>query len=233
MSQSKYKAMVSFYDLLLEPILHKMRRTVVQTCNVKSGDKILEVACGTGAQASRFRSSGARYIGIDISQAMLNIASRRGLNCIQADGCSLPFENNDFDVATISLALHQVDPDIRSSMFREIIRVTKPDGRIIVADYTISASDRIFPRIQQWIIRRIEQGVGGDHYRNFKIFMESGGLHGFLEKSPSAWKRITPCTVVISGFSSFEKPSRSPYQSPIPPDSATAAAASAYSAASA
>ena len=181
MAVSEYDSMASYYDGILEPILWKMRRKIIKISQVKTGMKVLEIACGTGTQAVRFKKAGADYTGVDLSPAMLSVAGKRKLECVHADGTNLPIEDNSFDLSTITLALHEVDPEIREQIVVEMLRVTKADGFLVIVDYTKSNKKSIFRKIGNSSIHYIEKLVGGSHYRNYKKFMKSGGLLAFLE----------------------------------------------------
>ena len=118
---------------------------------------------------------------MDLSFAMLEVAGKRKLECLHADGTELPLGNNAFDLSTITLALHEVDPEIRKQIVIEMIRVTKPDGSIVLVDYTVSERKNIFSSLSDRVIHYVEKLVGGSHYRNYVKFMKSGGLISFLE----------------------------------------------------
>jgi len=180
MAVSEYDSMASYYDTVLEPFLGKMRRKIVKVSNINPGMKVLEVACGTGTQAVRFKKAGAEYTGVDLSSAMLGVAGKRDLVCLHADGTELPLGDNSFDLSTITLALHEVDPEIRKKIVLEMLRVTKPEGFLVIGDYTITGRKDIISRVSDWIIHYIEKLVGGSHYRNYGEFMNSGGLVTFL-----------------------------------------------------
>ncbi len=181
MAVSEYDSMASYYDRILEPILWKMRRKIIKISQVKTGMKVLEIACGTGTQAVRFKKAGAEYTGVDLSPAMLAVADKRNLKCLNADGTELPLENNSFDLSTITLALHEVDPEISKQLVFEMLRVTKSDGYLVIVDYTKSNKKSIYRKIGNRSIHYIEKLVGGSHYRNYKKFMKFGGLIAFLK----------------------------------------------------
>ncbi len=181
MAVSEYDSMASWYDKVLEPFLWKMRRKIIRVSNIDSGMKVLEVACGTGTQAVRFKKAGAEYTGVDLSKAMLEVAGKRKLECLHADGTELPLEDNIFDLSTITLALHEVDPEIRKQIVMEMIRVTRSDGFLVIVDYTLSGRKNIISSLSDRVIHYVEKLVGGSHYRNYGKFMKSGGLISFLE----------------------------------------------------
>jgi len=200
MATSEYEAMAWYYDALLEPVLASMRRRIVAMAEVRQGMKVLEVACGTGAQAVRFKKAGADYTGVDLSAAMLEVAGRKKLECLHADGTNLPLPDAGFDLSTISLALHEVDPVIRQRIIEEMVRVTKPGGILLLADYAVSARRDPYSRLAGASIHLIEKMVGGSHYSNYQVFMASGGLDAFTRPfglEPAGERRIFGDTVAL------------------------------------
>jgi len=181
MAVSEYDAMASYYDKVLEPILWKMRRKIIKISNIQKGMKVLEVACGTGTQAVRFKKAGAEYTGVDLSPAMLDIAEKKKLECLHADGTELPLEDNIFDLSTITLALHEVDPVVSEQIVNEMLRVTKSEGSLVLVDYTLPAKKTLYSGLAYKSVYYIEKLVGGSHYSNYLKFMKSGGLISFLE----------------------------------------------------
>lgn len=180
MAVEEYNLMASYYDTVLEPVLWRLRRKIVKISRIKQGTRVLEIACGTGAQAVRFKRAGADYTGVDLSPAMLQVAEKRGLECIHADGTQLAMDSDSFEVATITLALHEVSPGIRNDILKEMIRVTAPGGSLVVVDYTVPEKDGLYSWLGEKTIHTIEKLVGGNHYHNFLQFMQYGGLPEFL-----------------------------------------------------
>ena len=80
-------------------------------------------------------------IGIDLSEAMLRVARRKnGLPNVtfqRADATALPFEDANFDAACVSFALHEMPATIRERVVREMARVTKVGGTVVVVDYAL------------------------------------------------------------------------------------------------
>ena len=181
MAVEEYNSMATYYDTVLEPLLWRMRKKIVKISGVTEGTKVLEIACGTGAQAVRFKKAGADYTGVDLSPAMLKVAEGRKLECIHADGTGLALDSDGFDVSTITLALHEVNPDVRKGIMKEMIRLTAPGGYIIVVDYTIPSKGGLYSMIGKKAIHYIEKLVGGSHYRNYLKFMKAGGLESFVK----------------------------------------------------
>ncbi len=182
MAVEEYNSMASYYDAVLEPILWKMRRKIIKISNLHKGMKVMEVACGTGTQAVRFKKAGAEYTGVDLSPAMLDVAEKRNLKCLHADGTKLPLEDNTFNLSTITLALHEVDPEISKQIILEMLRVTKPEGSLVLVDYTRPDKKTLYSSIGYKSVHFIEKLVGGSHYRNYLKFMKAGGLVSFIEQ---------------------------------------------------
>ena len=132
-----------FYDLT-DIFIASIRKTTVNMTGADSGDKILDVATGTGKQAFAFAQKGYRVVGIDLSEDMLRIAIKHNKNknliFKEADARSMPFNANEFDSSCISFALHDMPVDVRENVLQEMVRVTKPNGTIMIIDYSLPAN---------------------------------------------------------------------------------------------
>lgn len=98
-------------------------------------ERALDAGCGTGALAYALAPRVAEVVGVDPSSAFLD-AARRGApaNCVfvEGDATALPFEYGSFDIGGCLRVLHHVRrPELVVS---ELARVTRPGGRILVAD---------------------------------------------------------------------------------------------------
>lgn len=110
----------------------------------RSNQRLLDVAGGTGDIAFRFlkRAPGAEATVLDMTESMLIEGQQRAeaeqmasaLDWVVGDAMSLPFENNSFDVYTISFGIRNVTriPDALS----EAYRVLKPGGRLMVLEFS-------------------------------------------------------------------------------------------------
>ncbi len=92
---------------------------------------ILEVGIGTGLFANEFKKLGAIVYGIDPAENMLKIAQSRDLNVKSGQGESIPFEDNTFDI-TISMTSME-NSKLPQKFLTEMVRVTKPGGKVVVA----------------------------------------------------------------------------------------------------
>lgn len=163
-----------FYSLFIDRALKELRQTMPEFAGMQSGQKVLDVCCGTGDQALRFAVQGLEVHGIDLDERMVAVAEakkrRTGYKNIQfqtADASTLLFKSRSFDYATISLALHEKPLEIQLQVVEEMRRVVKKGGVLILADFGVPA---------KWFIRLVEGLVGGEHYSCFKAYQAAGGL---------------------------------------------------------
>jgi ubiquinone/menaquinone biosynthesis C-methylase UbiE len=98
---------------------------------VRSADHVIDIGAGEGQLARAATSAGAeRVVAIDSSAAMVELANGSGVDARVGDVTSLPFESEEFDLATIGLVLEHVgDFDAAVS---EVARVLKPSGRVLL-----------------------------------------------------------------------------------------------------
>lgn len=112
------------------------RRATRHALELELGDRVLDLAAGTGVSTDELTLSGARPVGVDISLGMLH-AGRRArptVTLIGGDALALPFRDGVFDAVTISFGLRNVhDTD---AALRELARVTRPGGRMVVCEFS-------------------------------------------------------------------------------------------------
>lgn len=108
--------------------------------NVKPQSKVIDVATGTGAQAFELAKLNLDVVGIDLSPEMLEQAKKKcninlKLKFQHADATEIPFKDNYFDYSSVSLGLHDMPYEIGISVLKEMKRVTKTGGQILIVDY--------------------------------------------------------------------------------------------------
>ena len=99
---------------------------------------VLDVGCGTGTQLARYKEAGCQIYGIDMSRAMLEVARTKlgeDADLRYGDASNMPYEDNMFDLVLSTLVIHEMSPDLRSGVLKEIRRVLKDDGRLLVIDF--------------------------------------------------------------------------------------------------
>jgi ubiquinone/menaquinone biosynthesis C-methylase UbiE len=163
--------------------------------------EVLDICCGTGHQDLLLAESGIRVVGIDRSPSMLDVArkkSRQRIPFLLSDARSLPFKDNSFDGALVSFALHENEPGLWFPMIREAIRVLRPEGKLLVVDYLAHSCGK--HRMEALSIRWVEWMAGDSHFRNFKCFLDSGGLTHLLKQHPLRILEIVPCFFGMVGL---------------------------------
>lgn len=105
----------------------------------KLGERILDVAAGTGTSSASLAKSGASVVAADFSPGMIEVGRRRqagvaNLVFVEADATKLPFDDDEFDAVTISFGLRNVNEPKRA--LAEFFRVTKPGGRLVVCEFS-------------------------------------------------------------------------------------------------
>jgi SAM-dependent methyltransferase len=117
---------------------------LVDSADVGPGDRVLDVACGTGNVALTAHRRGAEVTGVDITPAMLEMARERSatidadVEWREGDATALPFDDDSFDV-TLSCLGHMFaeDPEAAGS---ELLRVTEPGGRVAYISWTLEGA---------------------------------------------------------------------------------------------
>lgn len=165
-----------FYDPLFERVLGGLRAKVVRVVAPRSGMRVLDVGCGTGAQLAIFQEAGCEVYGIDLSHPMLRIARRKFANLSNADAARLPFSDQAFDLALTSLFFHQLDASGRSLALEEARRVVRKDGRLLIVDFRIEPVRSIKGKLIKFVISAVEFLAGWEHYSNSRDFLSRGGI---------------------------------------------------------
>ena len=194
-----YAGIARSYDRVVGPLLRPVYRAVCATVHegLETGDggpvcRVLDMGCGTGAlcrllaQAGRADIPGTgrtdlRVTGLDGSAAMLCRAMAQAsdrIGYVRGNAAQTGFKRASFDMVTICLALHENKSDVIGGMLREVRRVVKPGGRLIVADHARGSG--FWGRVFTLAALPVERLAGIHHYKMYRRFMRGGGLAGCL-----------------------------------------------------
>ena len=132
------------------------RRIVARAVGARAGQRVLDLAAGTGTSSLTFTTAGARCVACDFSLGMLQAGARRmaaraaarpampngpgggaapagPVAFVAGDAMDLPFADQVFDAVTISFGLRNVaSPD---AALAEMLRVTRPGGRLVICEF--------------------------------------------------------------------------------------------------
>lgn len=138
---SKATALAYEKNKRMQKIQKEMTERAVELLGITHG-RVLDVGCGTGFSLKALKDAGFDVTGIDISDAMLDIARSKGFNVKLADFRSLPFKANHFDAVVSVSALQWVHGKSYKDVveyYRDIAsefkRVLKKNGRAVVQFY--------------------------------------------------------------------------------------------------
>ena len=174
---------LKFGDVLNRWILSRPRQRIV---HLLKGQRVLDVCCGTGNLTAMLADAGCQVVGVDNSPTMLSHARRKHIAAEfkQVDAAQLPFQH-EFDAAVISIALHEMTPQVREKVWESMRRAVHPGGRLIALDFAVPQQNSLFARVASGFTERDERGfldIHPAHYQNFQEFMRNGGLLSWIQK---------------------------------------------------
>jgi demethylmenaquinone methyltransferase / 2-methoxy-6-polyprenyl-1,4-benzoquinol methylase len=149
-----FDALAQRYDLLNDILsmgqVRLWRKAVARVVGARPGERVLDLAAGTGTSTVTLAASGARCVACDFSYGMLHAGrARNGGNVgfVAGDALRLPFAGGAFDAVTISFGLRNVADT--GQALTEMLRVTRPGGRLVVCEFstlTVPALDMLYRR---------------------------------------------------------------------------------------
>ncbi|KQX66160.1 demethylmenaquinone methyltransferase [Angustibacter sp. Root456] len=112
------------------------RRAVGRALDLRRGERVLDLAAGTGTSSEPLVAAGADVVPADFSLGMLRVGKRRrpDLQLTAGDATRLPFADGSFDAVTISFGLRNVVDT--GAALREMLRVTRPGGRLVICEFS-------------------------------------------------------------------------------------------------
>ncbi len=137
---SMFDGIAKRYDLVNDLVSlgqdRRWRRAVVDAVAAVPGERVLDLAAGTGTSSEPFADDGALVVPSDFSLGMLAVGKERrpDLSFVAGDATRLPFADAAFDAVTISFGLRNVvDTD---AALREMRRVVRPGGRVVICEFS-------------------------------------------------------------------------------------------------
>ena len=131
---------------------------IANAAGIEPGQRVLDVACGTGVVARECACRGATVTGLDLNESMLSVARRISpdIDWRQADASDLPFEDGTFDAVVCQFGL-MFFPE-REKSLSEQWRILAPGGRLAVSTWDVIEQIPIYVAM----VGLIERHGGGD-----------------------------------------------------------------------
>ena len=169
--RAMFDRIASVYDamnsVMTAGLHHRWRRRAADLARVDPGDRVLDVATGTGDLAIELRSrvgDGGEVVGMDFAEAMLERARRKapGLRFEQGNALALAYPDDRFDAATVGFGARNFS-DLEQGL-REMARVVRPGGRVVVLEITTPTKPPLSTFFRLWFDRVVPQigKVAGD-----------------------------------------------------------------------
>ncbi len=155
------------------------RVATVRAVAPMAGERILDIAAGTGTSSVALQRNGARVVAVDFSAGMIAEGRKRHRNIefVQADAEQLPFGDNEFDAVAISFGLRNIN-NPRTAL-EEMYRVLKPGGRLVVCEF--SKPPVAIVRAGYWAYLRYVMPIVADRASS------NPAAYSYLAESIRAW----------------------------------------------
>jgi ubiquinone/menaquinone biosynthesis C-methylase UbiE len=118
----------------------RLRQSLVDALEVRAGQRVLDLGCGTGQVTARLLAAGAEVVAVDALPEMLAGARRRAPDAMLVEGNIIDIDVGDgYDRVVLSFVLHNFDAEGRVQLLRRAADALAPTGRIGVLDWALPA----------------------------------------------------------------------------------------------
>lgn len=180
---SMFDGIARHYDLTNDLISlgqdRSWRRATVKAVGAGPGDRVLDLAAGTGTSSEPFAAAGALVVPCDFSFGMLAVGKERrpDLPFTAGDATRLPFADESFDVVTISFGLRNVVDTVGA--LTEMRRVVRPGGRIVICEFSAPTWAPLRTVYSEYLMRALPKVAG--------VVTKDAGSYEYLAESIRAW----------------------------------------------
>jgi ubiquinone/menaquinone biosynthesis C-methylase UbiE len=140
-----YHILTPLYDPITQTLVREefWKRRLIAAASLRKGEQVLDLGCGTGTLTRMLKQQhpGTGVVGLDADPEVLALARKKlasahlEVTLTQGHATDLPYPNTSFDCVVSSLLFHHLDEEQTRRAAREVIRVLRPGGRFLVADW--------------------------------------------------------------------------------------------------
>jgi len=187
-----FKDWANEYDNTLGKVQrhHKLLDLVVDSSEIKDGDIVLDIGCGTGLLSLKFlKKADCSIYGIDSSPEMLEIFKDKiskldlseKITCGLKEAENVDFENESFDIVASTVTLHHVID--KFSVIKKILNLLKPGGRFLIGDIDMDTTgDLCDPERMLRILDYLKE--------EYALALKEGGVEAFSRMYDNGKKHI-------------------------------------------
>ncbi|OJV78586.1 MAG: bifunctional demethylmenaquinone methyltransferase/2-methoxy-6-polyprenyl-1,4-benzoquinol methylase [Cellulomonas sp. 73-92] len=178
-----FDAVADRYDLTNDVLSmfqdRSWRRATLDALGVGRGDRVLDLAAGTGTSAVPLADRGVRVVACDLSLGMLQVGHRKrpDIAFVAGDAGRLPFADESFDAVTISFGLRNV-PDVDGAL-EEMLRVTRPGGRVVICEFSRPTNKAFRAVYDQYLSKALPRIAG--------VVAKESDAYTYLADTIAAW----------------------------------------------
>lgn len=167
----------AWYQTRLGAAAHRIELALIdRLARPRPGEQALDAGCGTGIYTAWLAGRGLRVTGADHDPVMLAAAAAKApaAQLVQADATALPFPDQTFDLTLAVTLLCFLDQPRRERTVRELVRVTRPGGRVVLGELA---------RYSLWAAQRRLKGWRGSHTWRSAHFTTARELRLLLQQA--------------------------------------------------
>ncbi|GAA4831923.1 demethylmenaquinone methyltransferase [Luteimicrobium xylanilyticum] len=180
---SMFDSIAGRYDLTNDVLSvgqdRRWRKATVRAVDAQPGERVLDLAAGTGTSSEPYANQGIQVVPCDFSVGMLQVGKKRSpdLSFVAGDATALPFADASFDAVTISFGLRNVT-DTEGAL-REMLRVVRPGGRVVVCEFSTPTWPPFRKAYSEYLVKALPKVAGA--------ITREGGSYDYLAESIEAW----------------------------------------------